>query len=95
MLQGATAIIGVLIGFLVVGVIGIYIGDAMINAAELDENDALYASQLEIIDTFALGITLCKIIVIVSVAGIIFSVLQATGLIPAFGNTNRGGSGGF
>ena len=93
-MQGATAIIGVLIGFLVVGVIGIYIGDAMIDAANLDSSADLYDSQMEIIETFKLGITLCKIIVIVSVAGIIFSMLQYTGLIPKF-NEGQGGQGGF
>lgn len=91
MMQGATAIIGVLIGFLVVGVIGIYIGDAMVEAANLSDSATLYDSQIEIIETFELGITLCKIIVIVSVAGIIFEMLQYTGLIPKF---NQGGQGG-
>lgn len=82
--QNATAIIGLLVGFLVVGVIGIYIGDSMVTAAALDENDDLYSSQVAILETFALGVTLCKIIVIVSVAGIIFMMLQNTGLIPGF-----------
>lgn len=90
MMQGATAIIGVLVGFLVVGVIGIYIGDAMIDAANLSEGATLYGSQTEIIETFELGVTLCKIIVIVSVAGIIFSMLQYTGLIPKFGGEQGG-----
>ena len=91
MMQGATAIIGVLVGFLVVGVIGIYIGDAMIDAANLSEDATLYGSQNEIIETFELGVTLCKIIVIVSVAGIIFSMLQYTGLIPKFSGGEQGG----
>ena len=81
----ATAIIGLLVGFLVVGVIGIYVGDQMIQAANLSTNNTLYSSQQSIISTFMLGVTLCKIIVIVSVASIVFVLLQKTGLIPRFG----------
>jgi hypothetical protein len=81
----ATAIIGLLVGFLVVGVIGIYVGDQMIQAANLSTSNTLYSSQQSIISTFQLGVTLCKIIVIVSVASIVFVLLQKTGLIPRFG----------
>ena len=85
MSMSATAIIGLLVGFLVVGIIGIYVGDQMIQAASLATNDTLYSSELSIISTFELGVTLCKIIVIVSVASIVFTLLQRTGLIPSFG----------
>jgi hypothetical protein len=85
MTVSATAIIGLLVGFLVVGVIGVYVGDQMISAANLSTNDTLYQSQVSVIDTFQLGVTLCKIIVIVSVASIVFTLLQRTGLIPRFG----------
>jgi hypothetical protein len=81
----ATAVIGLLVGFLVVGVIGIYVGDQMISAADLATDAALYSSQTAVIETFRLGVTLCKIIVIVSVASIVFVLLQKTGLIPRFG----------
>jgi hypothetical protein len=85
MTVSATAIIGLLVGFLVVGVIGVYVGDQMITAADLNQNDTLYSSQASVIETFQLGVTLCKIIVIVSVASIVFVLLQKTGLIPRFG----------
>jgi len=81
----ATAVIGLLVGFLVVGVIGIYVGDQMISAANLAPGAELYSSQTAVIETFRLGVTLCKIIVIVSVASIVFVLLQKTGLIPRFG----------
>jgi hypothetical protein len=81
----ATAIIGLLVGFLVVGVIGVYVGDQMVQAADLETNASLYAAQQSVIETFKLGVTLCKIIVIVSVASIVFVLLQKTGLIPRFG----------
>lgn len=85
----ATAVIGLLTGFLVVGVIGIYVGDQMITAANLSTSATLYASQQAVIETFQLGVTLCKIIVIVSVASIVFVLLQKTGLIPRFGSGNE------
>lgn len=85
MTVSATAIIGLLVGFLVVGVIGVYVGDQMISAANLSSTDTLYQSQVSVIETFQLGVTLCKIIVIVSVASIVFTLLQRTGLIPRFG----------
>jgi hypothetical protein len=85
MTVSATAIIGLLVGFLVVGVIGVYVGDQMISAANLSTADTLYQSQVSVIETFQLGVTLCKIIVIVSVASIVFTLLQRTGLIPRFG----------
>jgi hypothetical protein len=85
MTVSATAIIGLLVGFLVVGVIGVYVGDQMISAANLSTSDTLYTSQTSVIETFQLGVTLCKIIVIVSVASIVFTLLQRTGLIPRFG----------
>jgi hypothetical protein len=47
--------------------------------------NALGPTQQSIVDTFALGVNLCKIIVIVSIASIIFMLLQKTGLIPRFG----------
>lgn len=87
----ATALMGTLVGFLVVGIIGIYIGDQMLDAASLNESDSLYSSQTTILDTFNLGITLCKVIVIVSIAAIIFIMLGKTGLIPNFAKGGRGG----
>jgi hypothetical protein len=47
--------------------------------------NALGPTQQSIVDTFALGVNLCKIIVVVSIASIIFMLLQKTGLIPRFG----------
>jgi len=112
-----------LVGFIVVGIIGVFIGQFMIDSAGLaaptdayavwvnnstgeecqsgDTNytvgngtwsnvsattgDTLYTSQTHVLDTFLLGVTLCKILVVVSVAGIIFMLLQYSGLIPGFG----------
>lgn len=45
----------------------------------------LVDSRDSIIATFALGVLLCKIIIIVSIASIVFVLLQKTGLIPRFG----------
>jgi hypothetical protein len=51
----------------------------------------LASSQQSVVDTFALGVTLCKIIIIVTIASLIFTILQRTGLIPKFGNEQGGG----
>jgi large-conductance mechanosensitive channel len=91
MSANATAVMGLLVGFLVVGVIGVYIGDQMIQAANLSESDTLYSAQDTVISTFTLGVTLCKVVVIVSVASIVFMLLQSVGLIPRVG----GGGGGL
>jgi hypothetical protein len=85
MAANATAVMGLLVGFLVVGVIGVYIGDQMISAANLSENNTLYTAQQTVISTFTLGVTLCKVVVIVSVAAIVFMLLQQVGLIPRIG----------
>lgn len=83
-LDSATSLMGFLVGFLIVGVIGIYIGDQMIASSSLEENDSLYSSQAAIIETFQLGVTFAKVLVIVCVAGLVFLVLQKTGLVPSF-----------
>ncbi len=51
----------------------------------------MYASQQSVVETFALGVTLCKIIVIVSIASIVFMLLRRTGLIPQFGGGGEPG----
>jgi hypothetical protein len=89
-MQDATMIIGMLVGFLVVGVIGVYIGSEIVSAVNLSSSDSLYTSQTTIIETFELGVSLCKIIIIVSVAGLVFMILQQLGLIPRIG-----GGGGY
>jgi len=53
----------------------------------------LATSQTSVIETFQLGVLLCKIIIIVSVASIVFMLLQRTGLIPRFGGGE--GEGGM
>lgn len=88
----ATGLMGILVGFLVVGVIGVYIGDQMLTSASLNESDALYNSQQAVVETFTLGVTLAKVIIIVSIAAIIFVMLQNTGLVPSF---KQGGGGEY
>lgn len=46
---------------------------------------SLYSSQQAVVDTFSLGVTFAKVLVIVSIAGIIFLVLKKTGLVPSLG----------
>jgi len=91
-MQDATAMIGLLVGFLIVGTIGVYTCSVMVDSVNLSESDPLYNSQQTIIETFELGINLCKIIIIVSIAGLVFLILQKMGLVP---NLGGGGQGGY
>jgi hypothetical protein len=78
-------VIGLLMGFLVVGIIGIFIGDTMIHAANQTPMSGAFAeSQKNITATFELGVALAKIIVLVAVAAITFALLGFTGIIPSF-----------
>ena len=83
-MQEATAIVGLLVGFLIVSVIGLYVGDAMIDAASINESSELHKSQEAVLDTFAQAITLVRIVLIVAIVAVIFRYLQGSGLIPGF-----------
>lgn len=87
----ATAIVGLLVGFLIVSVIGLYVGDAIVQAADIENGSPLYESQVAILETFAQAITLVRIVLIVAIVAVIFRYLQGSGLIPGFG----GGQGGY
>jgi hypothetical protein len=134
-MQDATMIVGMLVGFLIAGVIGVYIGSAVTEVSSLNPStaaqtrwlntsdgryitdpldpwyanagngtwanisasdaDSLYGSQQTVIETFELGVSLCKIIIIVSVAGLVFMLLQHLGLIPRLGGGREKGEGGY
>jgi hypothetical protein len=57
-----------------------------VSAPTAPTEDALYDSQADVVDTFVLGVTLCKILVIVSIASLVFVALRRTGLIPGGGS---------
>ncbi len=85
-MQEATAIVGLLVGFLIVSIIGLYVGDAMLGAANItDEDSPMYESKEAIISTFSQAITLVRIVLIVAIVAVIFRYLQGSGLIPGFG----------
>ncbi len=90
-MQEATAIVGLLVGFLIVSVIGLYVGDAMISAASIDNGSDLYKSQTAVLETFEQAITLVRIVLIVAIVAVIFRYLQGSGLIPGFGGRQQGG----
>lgn len=90
-MQEATAIVGLLVGFLIVSVIGLYVGDAMVGAASIDNESPLWESQTAVLETFAQAITLVRIVLIVAIVAVIFRYLQGSGLIPGFGGGRQGG----
>lgn len=89
-MQEATLLVGMLIGFLVVSVIGLYVGDALISATNLSADDPLYESQVTILSTFNQCIELVRIVLIVGIIAVAFRYLQSAGLIPGFGGSQGG-----
>ena len=77
----ATAVIGILVGFLVVGVIGVYVGDEILKAANLSSTDPLYTAQQTVVETFNLGVTLCKSINITHILITMLITLTSLGIL--------------
>ena len=89
-MQQATAIVGVLIGFLILTQIGIFVCDAMIDAASIDNSSKLYEAQTDAIDTFVQCLSIVRILLIVAIVAVVFQYLQGAGLIPGFGGRQGG-----
>jgi len=89
-MQQATAIVGVLIGFLILTQIGIFVCDAMIEAASINNTSELYEAQTEAIDTFVQCLSIVRILLIVAIVAVVFQYLQGAGLIPGFGGRQGG-----
>lgn len=90
-MQQATAIVGVLIGFLILTQIGIFVCDAMIGASSVNESSDLYGAQQTAIDTFVQCLSIVRILLIVAIVAVVFQYLQGAGLIPGFGGPRQGG----
>jgi len=88
-LQQATAIVGVLIGFLILTQIGLFVCDAMIGAASIDNESQLHEAQTEAIDTFVQCLSIVRILLIVAIVAVVFQYLQGAGLIPGFGGQRQ------
>ena len=89
-MQQATAIVGVLIGFLILTQIGIFVCDSMIDAASINNSSKLYDAQNEAIDTFVQCLSIVRILLIVAIVAVVFQYLQGAGLIPGFGGRQGG-----
>lgn len=89
-MQQATAIVGVLIGFLILTQIGIFVCDAMIEAAAIENESDLKIAQTEAIDTFIQCLSIVRILLIVAIVAVVFQYLQGAGLIPGFGGRQGG-----
>lgn len=89
-MQQATAIVGVLIGFLILTQIGIFVCDSMIEAASVNESSKLGEAQTEAIDTFIQCLSIVRILLIVAIVAVVFQYLQGAGLIPGFGGRQGG-----
>jgi hypothetical protein len=67
--------IGLLVGFLVVGTVGIFVGDQMLTTVNQTSFDTF--DKATIINTLQIGTALCKIIVLVSVFSIVLTVFRS------------------
>ena len=90
-MQHATAIVGVLIGFLILTQIGIFVCDAMIGASSVNDTSELYEAQETAINTFVQCLSIVRILLIVAIVAVVFQYLQSAGLIPGFGGQRQGG----
>lgn len=88
--SGLFSVMGLLIGFTVVGLIGIVVGDSLIDATNTSGGWAGDSTD-SIVATFQTGVTLCKIVVIVSVTLIIMKKLFSTGVLSKFDEEDQGG----
>jgi hypothetical protein len=89
-MQQATAIVGVLIGFLILTQIGIFVCDAMIEAASVENGSQLETAQNDAIATFTQCLSIVRILLIVAIVAVVFQYLQGAGLIPGFGGRQGG-----
>ncbi|HQN90852.1 MAG TPA: hypothetical protein PK336_01105 [Methanoculleus sp.] len=89
-MQQATAIVGVLIGFLILTQIGIFVCDAMIEASSVNNTSQLYEAQTEAIDTFVQCLSIVRVLLIVAIVAVVFQYLQGAGLVPGFGGRQGG-----
>jgi len=89
-MQQATAIVGVLIGFLILTQIGIFVCDSMIEASSVNNTSQLYEAQTEAIDTFVQCLSIVRVLLIVAIVAVVFQYLQGAGLVPGFGGRQGG-----
>jgi len=78
----SAAILGVLVGFLVVGTIGIYVGGQFVAATNASYGGQVDPQFATITQTFEMGSTILKVMVVVCIAAILFVLLQQVGLVP-------------
>lgn len=79
--ENPSTFIGILVIFLVVGILGLMVCDAIISSTE---STSLETATM-VIQVFQAGVLLCKLVVAVSGVGIIYKLLQQSGMIPKVG----------
>jgi hypothetical protein len=72
----------VLFGILLLGVTGIYIGSQIVTAASATTTAVTPTSESEVLGVYTLATALAKVLIMVSVAAMLFAILQKCGLIP-------------
>ena len=85
-----TYVIGGLVTFIVMGTIGVYVASMLVTTMNLATNDPMYSSQQSLIATFELGITMIRILVIISIIVVVWLLLQQAGIVPRMGGLMGG-----
>ena len=83
--------------FIVMGTIGVYVASMLVTTMNLASDDPMYGSQQSLIATFELGITMIRILVIISIIVVVWLLLQQAGIVPRMspGVQWWGGQGGM
>jgi uncharacterized membrane protein len=84
--ENPTAFIGMLVIFLIIGVIGLMVGDSIIQSTNATNSP----TAATVIQVFTIGVTFCKIVIAASGVGIIYKILQQAGIIPKSGSGHGG-----
>jgi len=84
--ENPTTFIMMLVVFLVIGIIGLMVGDSIIQSTNATDSP----TAATVIQVFVIGVTFCKIVIAVSGVGIIYKILQQAGMIPKLGSGHGG-----
>jgi hypothetical protein len=87
-------LLGLMVGFLVMGVIGIYVGDQVMASSDQFNGTQIQPSMLMIKDSWGLMVSVMKVMIIVTIAAITFLLIQQAGLIGSPSSRYGGSYGG-
>jgi hypothetical protein len=85
-------LVGLMVGFLVMGVIGMYVGDQVMASSDQFNGTGIQPSVAGLKETWGLMVNAMKVMIVVTIAAITFLLLQQGGLIGSGTSYRAGGS---